>query len=159
LNVLCRQTLPSGRRIVRVIAWPACTSRPVATKCGMSPGLNAVFSEKDPVSATRPSAPHVANTGGAVAVSARLMCVTKYGGWFAHHDSAFQVLHCPANGSTSLWFASYTSKCRCGPVELPELPTLPRYSPTATRSPMPFGVGDPLFIWPYHAIEPSSCWM
>src|SRR6188768_1441629 len=110
------------------------------------------------MSATRPSAPQVENTGGAVAVSTRFTCVTKYGGWFAHHDCELHVLHWPANGSTSWPAESYTSKCRCGPVELPELPTLPRYSPTATVSPIALAVSDPVFMWPYQATDPSACW-
>src|SRR5688572_32940615 len=100
---------------------------------------------------------HVENTGGAVAVITRLTRAVAYAGWLAHHDSAFFSLQLPANGSTSTLFASYTSKCRCGPLELPELPTLPRNSPATTRAPMPLLVSVPAFMWPYHAIEPSSC--
>ena len=42
------------------------------------------------------------------------------------------------------------------PVEFPELPTVPRYSPATPLWPTAFVVSEPFFMWPYQMIEPSA---
>src|SRR5204863_2715989 len=75
----------------------------------------------------------------------------------AHHDSALKVLQLPANGSMSCPLLSWISRCRCGPVESPELPITPRNSPASTDAPNPLLVSEPALRCPYHAVDPSGC--
>lgn len=50
------------------------------------------------------------------------------------HYAVYGMLSHPFSGLTYLPF-SFTPRCRCGPVELPVLPTLPIYCPLTTFCP------------------------
>ena len=79
----------------------------------------------------------VGYTGAALCVDRRLMRDSRYGRCAAHALAA--ALHWPLFGSITGAFTlllARSSKCRCGPVEMPELPTLPSTVPAATAVPI-----------------------
>ncbi len=61
-----------------------------------------------------------------------------------------------SHGSGSIFCEpfSHTSKCRCGPVELPRLPMVAISSPAATRWPCCTRIS---LTCPYTVMVPSSC--
>src|SRR6476661_2185194 len=90
----------------------------------------------------------------------KIVC-SLYGLWLLHQLDPFIRLQFPAKGSMSVEevFPDQTSKCKCGPEELPELPTTPMNSPCVTVCPITFGVSEFFFICQYNVLEPSACWM
>src|SRR4051812_29851382 len=53
--------------------------------------------------------------------------------WFTHHDVSVELVALYGSNATRL---TCVSKCRCSPVELPDVPTPPICSPAAMKLPI-----------------------